>query len=356
MLRRIAVLTFALCAALPAAALVAPAAQATTPFSDRVIDHGPVSKATARAAQATATTSTRVPLTEGGSIQVSFSPAVGLQPQLAQQYVGFLETLPHGTELRQLKLLVAPPDEVNDECGGTGDDSGQVLGCYGNDQMTVPSTGLDTPTAVGGYTVRYVLAHEYGHHIAAHRSNNLGGGYRAIDWGPKYWASYELVCDQAGDRKLFPGDEMRNYLANPGEAWAETYARLVYPEQAWTWTELLKPDAGALDAARKDVMTPWQKNTSTTFTMGATRNSQAFDLPLTLDGSLKITAKAPSGARLSVKLTSGTQKVPLRHRSASKTWSLGVGCREKETETVTFHLQRQGGNRGPVSLNVSYAG
>jgi hypothetical protein len=149
---------------------------------------------------------------------------------------------------------------------------------------------------------------------------------------------------------------VRNYHANPGEAWAEAYARLVYPEQPWTWTDRLKPDAGALDAVRKDVLTPWTKNTSTTFTMSATRNAQAFDLPLTLDGSLKVTATAPSGARLSVKLTSGTQKVPLKHRDGSKTWSLSVGCREKQTETVTFHLQRQGGQRGPVALNVSYAG
>lgn len=356
MLRRSVLLAFALSAALPAAALAAPAADATGPFADRVVDQGTVSKATARAAQATATTSTRVPLQEGGAITVSFSAAVGLQQPLAEQYVGFLETLPHGSELPKLKLLVTTPEEVNEQCGGTGDDTGQVLGCYGNDQMIVPSSGLDTPTAVGNYTVRYVLAHEYGHHIAAHRSNDLGGGYRAIDWGPKYWASYELVCDQTGDRKLFPGDELRNYLANPGEAWAETYARLVYPEQPWTWTKLLRPDAGALEAARKDVLTPWTTNTSTTFTMAASRNAQAFDLPLTLDGSLKVTAKAPSGARLSVKLTSGSQKVPLKHRAGAKTWSLAVGCREKPTETVTFHLQRQGGQRGPVALKVSYAG
>lgn len=351
MLRRIAVLSFALCAALPAAA-----SAAAPSFKDRVVDRGTVTPAVARAAQATATTSTRVPLTEGGSVTVSFTPSVGLQPALAQQYVAYLETLPHGRELSKLTLLVAAPEEINDRCGGTGDDNGQVLGCYGGDQMIVPSTGLDTPTAVGNYTVRYVLAHEYGHHIAAHRSNNLGGGRGALDWGPKYWASYELVCDQAGDRKLFPGDEMRNYLANPGEAWAETYARLVFPEQPWTWTDLLRPDLGALEAARKDVLTPWTKNTSTTFTMSATRNAQAFDLPLTLDGSLKVTATAPAGARLSVKLTSGTQKVPLQHRSGSKKWSLSVGCREQETETVTFHLQRQDGKRGPVALKVSYAG
>src|SRR5690242_18601713 len=110
MLRRTAVLTFALCAALPALAASA---------ADAAVDRGTVSPATARAAQADTTDSTRVPLTEGGSVKVSFTPSVGLQTALAQQYVAFLETLPHGRELSRLTLLVATPDEVNERCGGT---------------------------------------------------------------------------------------------------------------------------------------------------------------------------------------------------------------------------------------------
>lgn len=350
-------LTFALCAALPAAALAAPAADAATRFNDRVIDDGPVSPATARAAQADTTASTRVPLTEGGSIEVSFTPTVGSQPTLAQQYVGFLETLPHGSELRKLKILVATPKEVNTDCGDHGGKDGQVLGCYGNDQMIVPSTGLDTPTTAGNYTVRYVLTHEYGHHIAAHRSNDLGGPFGALDWGPKYWSSYELVCNQAGERKLFPGDEASRYKSNPGEAWAEAYARLVYPDQPWTWTKRLKPDAGALQAALKDVTTPWTKNATKLFTMEAGRDTQTFDLPLTLDGSLKATVRGPSGSEVGVKVTSGSQDVGESKRTgAYDRWSLSVGCRETPTETLRFTVTRTGGEPGPVTLRLSYAG
>jgi hypothetical protein len=358
MLRRTALLTFALSAALPAAAFAAPAADAAgTSFNDRVIDHGTVSKATARAAQADATNTTRVPLTEGGSVQVSFTPKVGLQQALAQEYVAFLETLPHSTELRRLQLVVAKPSEVNKQCGGTGSEKGKVLGCYGDDQMIVPSTGLDAKTVAGDYNVRYVLTHEYGHHIAAHRSNRLGRGYTALDWGPKYWSSYELVCDQAGERKLFPGDEMAQYKSNPGEAWAETYARLVYPDQPWTWTPRLRPDQGALEAALKDVLQPWTKNQSVTFTMDAGRDRQAFDLPLTLDGALKATVRGPSGSEVNVQVNSGSQDVGHSERTgAYDTWGLSAGCREEPTETLTFTLTRAGGDPGPVTLRISYAG
>lgn len=341
MLRRPTLLTFALCAAL----LAVPAAGATA--SSR-----------ATTAQASGLT-TRVPLAEGGSIAVTFTPAVGLQAPIAQQYVAFLESLPHGPELSKLRLLVATPDEVDTKCGGTGDAQQKVLGCYLNNQMTVPSSGLDgAVTTDGTYDVRYVLTHEYGHHIAAHRANQLGAG-GALAYGPKYWSSYEMVCNQALHDKLFPYAESdyEQYLRNPGEAWAETYARLVYPNQPWTWTDLLKPDATALDAARRDVLEPWTKNATKVFTMDGGRTTQTFALPLTLDGSLKATVRGPSGSEVSVNVTSGSQQVGKSKRTgAYDRWNLQVGCRETATETLSFKVTRAGGTPGPVTLRVSYAG
>lgn len=352
--RRIAVLTVALCAAIPAAAQAAPADAASARFRDHVDHAGP-----ARATAAQADSSVTVPLTEGGAIRVSFTPTVGSQPALAQQYVGFLESLPHGSELGDLRILIATPAEVRTQCGDDGSDpDSQVLGCYGDDEMIVPSTGLDTPAAAGDYTVRYVLTHEYGHHIAAHRSNTIGQG-GALAFGPKYWASYELVCDQAGNKKLFPYAErdLQQYLRNPGEAWAETYARLVYPEQKWTWTSLLRPDAAALEAARRDVLEPWTRNATKIFEMGAGRNTQTFRLPLHLDGALKTTVRGPSGSEVAVKVTSGSQVVGRSKRTgAYDRWGMAVGCRERQTETLSFRVTRAGGDRGPVTLRVSYAG
>ena len=99
-----------------------------------------------------------------------------------------------------------------------------------------------------------MIAHEYGHHIAHHRSN---APLSAIDFGPKRWSSYELVCDKTSDGKLAPGDEGDDYAYNPGEAWAETYARLVFPEQAWRLAPLLQPTSGSYLAAAADVLQPW---------------------------------------------------------------------------------------------------
>jgi hypothetical protein len=357
--RRFAVLPLALCAAIPAVALAAPAADARTkaPFVDSTRRLQPSDIVPA--------SSVTVPLTEGGAINVSFSAAVGTQQQLAQEYVAFLESLPHGPELRQLKLLVGTPDEVNVSCSnGQTDPESEVLGCYVNNEMTVPSTGLDTPTVAGQYSVRYVLTHEYGHHIAAHRSNSLfsdvrGLGAGALDFGPKYWSSYEEVCNLTAHRKLFPGAETnpQQYLRNPGEAWAETYARLVYPDQPWTWTPLLKPDDGALAAARRDVLEPWKKNTQALFTMSASRSTQTFTVPLTLDGSLKATVRGPSGATVVAKVTSDGQGLgQTKGRGAYGVWKLADGCREKQTDSVSFKVTRTGGQSGPVTLRVSYAG
>ena len=60
-----------------------------------------------------------------------------------------------------------PPPTINAECGGHDGDG--ILACYGaNDQtMIVP----DAQAAGSDVSVDYVIAHEYGHHIAAHRSN-----------------------------------------------------------------------------------------------------------------------------------------------------------------------------------------
>ena len=92
-----------------------------------------------------------------------------------------------------------------------------------------------------------MIAHEYGHHIAAHRSN---APLEALDFGPKRWSSYELVCSNTIDGKLAPGDQGANYLSNPGEAWAEAYARLVFPAEAWRFTPLLKPTQGSRSPPR----------------------------------------------------------------------------------------------------------
>jgi hypothetical protein len=355
MSRRIILLSLALFA-------VAPAAAQAAPFSDRVLDVKPSNSLKAKAAQAATGNTIQVPTSAGYSIPVSFTAEVAPDPALAASYVAYLDSIPHGTELSKLSVLIAGPDQVDTLCGGSDGDG--ILGCYGGseEQMIVPSTGLETTTADGQYSVRYVITHEYGHHIAANRANAIYGA-TALDMGPKFWSSYELVCDKAIDNKLFPGyegNDLQQYHANPGEDWAEVYARLVFPEQAWDFSPLLgPPDATALDAARRDVLTPWTKNTATRFTMKAGRDRQAFKLPLNLDGSLSATVTGPKGSKVAVAITSGSQKVgktKSNSTGARGTWKLSSGCRESQTETLTFTTTRKGGRSGAVTLRVSYPG
>ena len=68
-----------------------------------------------------------------------------------------------------------------------------------------------------------VITHEYGHHIAANRSN---APWLALDWGPKRWASAMQVCAKARQGVLVPGaEDPVQYTENPGEGWAESVPR-----------------------------------------------------------------------------------------------------------------------------------
>jgi hypothetical protein len=111
--------------------------------------------------------------------------------------------------------------------------------------MIVPGEQTDSGY---GVSTSYVITHEYGHHIANHRSN---APFDAFTYGPKYWASYEMVCDRSDRGLLAPGNEGDKYDLNPGEGWADAYAHLKYPEQGWQLTPLLAPDAGRLLPLRR---------------------------------------------------------------------------------------------------------
>ena len=352
-------LAFALVAglALPAAAAAAkPVAQPLVDeaplggwFKDRVITSG------ARMAQASVSGDWRsYPIKDGSSVSAAISDryANTLDPSVAKSYVDFLDSLDHGTELSSLKIFIAPPDEVVAECGG----QQGTLACYDSRTKVMTVPGEQTSAGPDGVTTSYVVAHEYGHHIAASRSN---APFNAFRFGPKYWASYEMVCDRAFKGLLAPGNEEQFYLSNPGEGWAETYAQLKYPEVAWQFNPILKPDTAAFDAARKDVLTPWTQNTSQvfkgTFSLHGSR-TRRFSFDLTLDGSLSARLKGPRKSNYNLFLSSNG-------RDEGRTTSAGsrdsvryeAACREDAVEHVTVGVKRVSGS-GPFTLRVSYAG
>jgi hypothetical protein len=231
----------------PAAAFAATEPQPlvdVSPLGTTFVDHDcPVSHAALRIAGATPAVAYMTP--DGLSVSVQFSRSYTPAAPIAQTYVDFLGRLPHGSELSQLKIFIAPPAEVVDDCGG----EDGTLACYDPSEQTMTVPGQQTDTSDGsGVTTSYVLAHEYGHHIARHR---LNPPFSALDYGPKYWSSFEQVCRGTYAGVLFPGDEGRHYLANPGEAWADTYAHITYPKTFWQFTDLLRPNTASLLAQRQ---------------------------------------------------------------------------------------------------------
>jgi len=349
MVRRCVILAFALCL------LSAPTAGA------HIIDSSASAKAShalkGRLAKPAATL--QVPLADGtGALTVDFTAAAAGQQQLAQDYVTFIEALPHGAELTKLRLLIAAFGEVERLCGGQPGDG--TFACYdGNiNQMIVPAGSLGTPSEDGsGYTVAYALTHEYGHHIARHRSNpGLKGG--SDDYGPKFWASYEMACLKADDGRAFPGDEGDNYWDNPAENWAETYARIAgFPDTPWTFSDHFVPDAGALEAARRDVLAPWTHSLTATFDLAPGRHSQTFTLPVTLDGAITIKARGAHDSKLSVAVSAGGERLGATDKGAGR--SSGIiqpACRANPTETYRFTVRRSGNVSRDAQLTVSYAG
>ena len=328
-------------AALSLPALFAvPGLASAQPFKDRVIE-GDVG---AHAAQvAPGATTARYPTADGLTI-----PVTAADPAVAQRYASFVGNLPHGAELASLRIVVVPSTEIASACGG--DDGDGILACYGGrDQtMIVPAEQM---SGSDGITTDYVITHEYGHHIAAHRSN---APLEALDFGPKRWSSYELVCANTLDGRLAPGDEGENYLSNPGEGWAEAYARLVYPGMAWRFTSLLKPTQGSLLAAMADIAQPWRQRQNQTFTGNGTRS---FKLPLTLDGAFTLRLDGPARAQYDIVVRSGGKVQEKTSKAGSQDRiHYRIACRDRRTENLTITVLKRSGPGGPYTLKASYAG
>jgi hypothetical protein len=278
----------------------------------------------------------------GETVNVLVSDTFAVDQVTPESWAEFIVKLTHGSELAQLTTYVAPLEEIRSVCG-----SG-ALGCYSRNRSVVLGEVLPD-----GTTPEEVVRHEYGHHIALYRSNPP---WRAIDWGPKHWASAADVCVRVGRGEAYPGDEREHYAQNPGEAWAETY-RLMDERKAGITTASWQivapsfyPTEAALVAAERDVLQPWTAGTRAVFRKSVAR-SKSWWIPLSspLDGSLAVTAKLPRGGQHQVSLIAGNRKTVLRRGSAT-------GARERRiTSTVCgqrslFVRVTQKGKPGPVTV------
>jgi hypothetical protein len=173
-----------------------------------------------------------------------------------QQVASFVGTLDHGSEVELLTVQLDTEYQLGFDCGFGAE------ACYFVGENKIVIGGYEVMDGDGA-TFDFVLAHEYGHHVAAHRDMPAPFG-EAVDWGTARWARVEDVC--RGDRsgRLFPGDEEGNYFENPGEAFAESFAHNRFPELGIRWRYLgsLRPTPASLRAVREDTLSPWQGRTS----------------------------------------------------------------------------------------------
>jgi hypothetical protein len=230
--------------------LASPAAAAPRP-RDAVIESPSVGSAMISAGADT----NRYPINDGSDETVAISVTEACQAACTaaepQRIADFLGTLIHGYEMEQLIVQLDTPSQIEFDCGYGAE------ACYYGGENKIVLSGDDAP-APEGASREFVLAHEYGHHVAQHRESPPPFP-AAIDWGTPRWSSYERVCQGSRAGALFPGNEGLHYFRDPGEAFAESFAQLRFPKSnvPWRWAAALKPDQGAFEAIREDTLDPW---------------------------------------------------------------------------------------------------
>jgi hypothetical protein len=282
----------------------------------------------------------------GETVDVRVSDALPLETSTPEGWAEFLAKLTHGPEIAQLTTYIVTFDEVQQICGS------RALGCYGDDRLIAPGE------IAADIAPEEVVRHEYGHHIANHRSNPP---WLAIDWGPKHWSSAANVCARVSRREAYPGDQGSNYALNPGEAWAETY-RLMDERKVGitsaTWQIVASsffPSEAALQAADLDVTRPWAAPRTTVSTRVFGRRTPKvwwIRLATPLDGEFRVTATVPKGGTHEVALVGANRRTAVKRA----TWT---GQRVKRLDgTVcgrrsSFVRVTQTGALGRVRVSVT---
>ena len=257
----------------------------------------------------------------GETVTVYASNSYVVDPALGQRWADFLASLLHGSELASVTVLLATPDEIEHICGGFAvacyDEAPAVAGpcarCHSSARRGLLYAPGEDPSP--DLSAEAVITHEYGHHVAAHRSN---APWLALDRGPKRWASSMQVCANARAGRLAPGaEDPIAYKLNPGEGWAETYRvlnerRFGLPEAPWQIvSDSLYPDEAALTAAEQDVTAPWQRATTTARAASLTRTTRArtYTIATKLDGTLKLALRPSAGLRVTLDVYASGRRV-----------------------------------------------
>jgi hypothetical protein len=281
----------------------------------------------------------------GESVTVYASNSYPVDAALGQRWADFLAKLVHGPEISTVTVLLATSDQISRTCGQ------DAVACYSARGAELYAPGEDPGSDL---SAEAVITHEYGHHIAANRSN---APWLALDWGPKRWASAMQVCAKARKGVLVPGaEDPVQYTENPGEGWAETYRVLNErkagrAETPWQIVDQsLYPTTAALTAADQDVTTPWTAGTTTTqrAVLTRTKKTRTFRVATQLDGTLKMTLRPSAGMLLSLDVFASSTRAAhvVSARAVSRTFTV-CGAR-----SYRFRVTDLAG-RGSVSLTVA---
>jgi hypothetical protein len=283
-------------------------------FRDRVI---PGTPRAVQAADADAWWGGPITNSNNETFRVYVSRLFPVDEAVRARWANFLGWALHGNEISDVNVYVATLSEVQRTCGQN------AYGCYypAAERLYFPGEqGED-----GALNISEILLHEYGHHVAQNRRNDP---WPAVDWGAKRWASFEDVCSRASRSQVFPGDEGRRYLLNPGEAFADSYRvlnvrRAERSDPTWyrgwgtplpfQWTAFSTANS-ALAAVEQDVLRPWARNKVVRWRGRTPRKGKSFleryrgersasrRIFTDLDGTLSFTLdSAPRGSYITVR-------------------------------------------------------
>jgi hypothetical protein len=311
------------------------AAHSTSPiFKDRVIE-GPV-PAVRRAAAASVAT---YRVAGGGSVKVEVDPAYGGTGALERVLDTLGQTI-HGSEMNRLTVHIADQGNLYRACG-----QGATACYFPSSETMVVSGSPDNPN--NQMPQGMVITHEYGHHIEANRSMP---GWYSSDLGARHWATYEHVCEGVAAGRLFPGDQGTHYWDNPGEAFAQAYATMLYPDEVPWWWNFAEPDLDAFEAIRADVAdtsrgrtVKWVKRLAPGSPRAATTISTS------LDGPIAVKLRQPREARFDLALRSSDGKLLSRGRTTRRTKGKSKGTVSQltysscGTRSFTLEVRRRAG-------------
>jgi hypothetical protein len=231
-----------------------------------------------------------------GAPRIVVSAGLPADPVLGGTWQRFFTSLPHGSELDTLTVVLAPPDEVGRRCGRDAD------GCYRGllRQMVIPGTAGPDDSYIAD-----IARHEYGHHLAAQGSNPPFDPLL----GTKRWFTHERICARLRSGELSESGSAR-YEVSAAEGFAEAYRVTAGGNpHLWIVDPALFPDLGARRAILADVRHPWSgaRERRVKGRLTPRHPERSLSLRVPLDGTVEVEATGSARLRPELTLTDGSR-------------------------------------------------